>query len=61
MKTLAELAEEYLLQAKHLKSKLNEIPQNTDDYKLKHKRTMLEDMYDETMCNYYRLKNYYEK
>lgn len=61
MKTLAELAEEYLLQANHLKSKLNKIPKNTDNYKLKYKRTMFEDMYNEAMSNYIRLKNYYEK
>ncbi len=61
MKTLAELAEEYLLQANHLKSELNKIPKNTDNYKLKYKRTMFEDMYNEAMSNYIRLKNYYEK
>lgn len=61
MKTLAELAEEYLSQANHLKAKLNEIPENTDDYKLKHKRTVFEDMYNEAMSNYNRLKNYYKK
>lgn len=61
MKTLAELAEEYKSQADHLKVKLNEIPENTDDYKLKHKRVVLWDMYDEAMENYYRLKNYYKK
>lgn len=61
MKTLAELAEEYLLQANHLKSKLNKIPKNTDNYKLKYKRTMFENMYNEAMSNYIRLKNYYEK
>ena len=61
MKTLAELAEEYLIQAIHLKSELNKIPKNTDNYKLKYKRTMFEDMYNEAMSNYIRLKNYYEK
>lgn len=61
MKTLAELAEKYLLQANHLKSELNKIPKNTDNYKLKYKRTMFEDMYNEAMSNYIRLKNYYEK
>lgn len=61
MKTLAELAEEYLLQANHLKSELNKIPKGTDNYKLKYKRTVFEDMYNEAMSNYIRLKNYYEK
>ena len=61
MKTLAELAEEYLLQANHLKSELNKIPKNTDNYKLKYKRAVFEDMYNEAMSNYNRLKNYYEK
>lgn len=61
MKTLAELAEEYLAQANHLKSKLEKLPKITDDYKLKYKRTMYEDMYNEAMSNYIRLKNYYEK
>ena len=61
MKTLAELAEEYLLQANHLKSELEKLPKITDDYKLKYKRTMYEDMYNEAMSNYIRLKNYYEK
>lgn len=59
MKTLAELAEEYLLQANHLKSELNKIPKN--NYKLKYKRAVFEDMYNEAMSNYNRLKNYYEK
>lgn len=61
MKTLAELAEEYLAQAIYLKSELNKIPKNTDNYQLKYKRTVFEDMYDEAMSNYNRLKNYYEK
>lgn len=61
MKSLAELAEEYLAQADHLKSKLEMLPKITDDYKLKYKRTMYEDMYNEAMSNYIRLKNYYEK
>ncbi len=61
MKTLSELAEEYLLQAEHLKSKLDNLPKCADDYKLRYKRTMLEDMYNEAMSNYIRLKNYYEK
>ena len=49
MKTLAELAEEYLLQANHLKSELNKIPKGTDNYKLKYKRAVFEDMYNEAM------------
>ena len=61
MKTLSELAEEYLFQANHLKSELNKIPKNTDNYKLKYKCAMFEDMYNEAMSNYNRLKNYYEK
>ncbi len=61
MKTLAELAEEYLAQANYLKSELNKIPKNTDNYKLKYKRAVFEDMYNEAMSNYNRLKNYYEK
>lgn len=61
METLAELAEEYLLQANHLKSELNKIPKGTDNYKLKYKRAVFEDMYNEAMSNYNRLKNYYEK
>ena len=61
MKTLAELAEEYLLQANHLKVKLNEIPENTKDYKLKHKRAILWDMWSEATENYYELKDYYKK
>ena len=61
MKTLAELAEEYLLQAKHLKSELNKIPKNTDNYKLKYKRAVFENMYNEAMSNYNQLNNYYKK
>lgn len=61
MKTLAELAEEYLAQADYLKSKLEKLPKITDDYKLKYKRTMYEDMYNEAMSNYYKLRDYYKK
>lgn len=61
METLAELAEEYLAQADHLKSKLEMLPKITDDYKLKYKRTMYEDMYNEAMSNYYKLRDYYKK
>ena len=61
MKTLAELAEEYLAQADYLKSKLEKLPKITDDYKLKYKRTMYEDMYNESMSNYYKLRDYYKK
>lgn len=61
MKTLAELAEEYLAQAIYLKSELNKIPKNMENYKLKYKRAVFEDMYNEAMSNYNRLKNYYEK
>lgn len=61
MKTLSELAEEYLAQADHLKSKLEKFPKITDDYKLKYKRTMYEDMYNEAMSNYYKLRDYYKK
>ena len=61
MKTLAELAEEYLSQANHLKEELNKIPKLTGDYKLKYKCAMYEDMYNEAMSNYNRLKNYYEE
>lgn len=61
IKTLAELAEEYLAQANHLKAELKKIPKRTDDYKLKYKRAVFEDMYNEAMSNYSRLKNYYEK
>ena len=61
MKTLSELAEEYLAQADHLKSKLEKLPKITDDYKLKYKRTMYEDMYNEAMSNYYKLRDYYKK
>ena len=61
MKTPAKLAEEYLAQVIYLKSELNKIPKNTDNYKLKYKRAVFEDMYNEAMSNYNRLKNYYEK
>ncbi len=61
MKTLAELAEEYLAQAIYLKSELNKIPKGTDNYKLKYKRAVFEDMYNEAMSNYNQLNNYYEK
>ncbi len=61
MKTLAELAEEYLTQANHLKSKLNKIPKCADDYNSRYKRTVLEGMYNEAMDNYYQLRNYYKK
>ena len=61
MKSLAELAEEYLAQADHLKSKLEKLPKITDDYKIKYKRTMYEDMYNEAMSNYYKLRDYYKK
>lgn len=61
MKSLDELAEEYLAQADHLKSKLEKLPKITDDYKLKYKRTMYEDMYNEAMSNYYKLRDYYKK
>ncbi len=61
MKTLAELAEEYLAQANHLKAELEKIPKRTDDYKLKYKRTMYEDMYADAMCSYNQLKAYYDK
>ena len=61
MKSLAELAEEYLAQADHLKSELEKLPKITDDYKLKYKRTMYEDMYNEAMSNYYKLRDYYNK
>lgn len=61
MKTLAELAEKYLAQADHLKSELNKIPKNTDNYKLKYKRAVFENMYNEAMSNYNQLNNYYKK
>ena len=61
MKTLAELAEEYLSQANHLKEELNKIPKLTCDYKQKYKRTMYEDMYNEAMSNYCWLRDYYRK
>lgn len=61
MKSLAELAEEYLAQADHLKSKLEMLPKITDDYKLKYKRAVFEDMYNESMSNYYKLRDYYKK
>ena len=60
MKTLAELAEEYLAQADYLKSKLEKLPKITDDYKLKYKRAVFEDMYNEAMSNYYKLRDYYK-
>ena len=59
--TLAELAEEYKEQADYLKTKLAAIPKLTDDYKLKHKRALLSDMYNEALSTYYRLKDYYKK
>lgn len=59
MKSLAELAEEYKAQADHIKAKMDAIPSNTDDYKLKHKRAVLQSMWCEAMDNYYILKNYY--
>lgn len=61
MKTLAELAENYKSQADHIKSQIEAIPEHTDDYKLKHKRAVLWDMWSEAMENYYKLKNYYIK
>lgn len=61
MKTLAELAEDYKSQADHIKSQIEAIPEHTDDYKLKHKRAVLWDMWSEAMENYYKLKNYYIK
>lgn len=61
MKTLAELAEEYKSQADHIKFQIDAIPENTDDYNLKHKRAVLWDMWSEAMENYYELKNYYKK
>lgn len=62
MKTLAELAEEYLAQANHLKAELEKNPKRTDDdYKLKYKRTMYEDMYADAMYSYNQLKAYYDK
>lgn len=59
MKSLAELAEEYKAQADHIKAKMDAIPSNTEDYNLKHKRTVLWSMWCEAMDNYYILKNYY--
>lgn len=47
-------------QANHLKEELNKIPKLTCDYKLKYKRTMYEDMYNEAMSNYCRLRDYYK-
>lgn len=61
MKTLAELAEEYLQQAEELKIQINQIPEDTEDYILRHKRYIYEDMYNEAMTIYYRLRNYYGK
>lgn len=61
MKTLAELAEEYLQQAEELKNKINQLPEDTEDYALRHKRCIYEDMHNEAMTIYYRLRNYYGK
>lgn len=61
MKTLSELAEEYKSQADHIKSQIDAIPENTDDYDLKRKRAVLWDMWSEAMENYYKLRNYYSK
>lgn len=61
MKSLAELAEEYLQQAEELKIKINKIPEDTEDYALRHKRYIYVDMYNEAMTNYHRLRDYYRK
>lgn len=61
MKTLAELAEDYKSQADHIKSQIDAIPENTDDYDLKRKRAVLWDMWSEAMENYYKLRDYYSK
>ncbi|WP_303790515.1 hypothetical protein [Ruminococcus flavefaciens] len=61
MKSLAELAEEYKAQADYIKAKMDAIPINTEDYKLKHKRALLVDMYNEALSTYYRLRDYYKK
>lgn len=61
MKSLAELAEEYLQQAEELKIKIDRIPKETEDYALRHKRYIYVDMYNEAMTNYHRLRDYYRK
>lgn len=61
MKTLAELAEDYKIQADCIKTQIDTMPEHTDDYKLKRKRVVLWDMWSEAMENYYKPKNYYTK
>lgn len=61
MKTLSELAEEYKSQADHIKSQIDAILENADDYDLKRKRAVLWDMWSEAMENYYKLRDYYSK
>lgn len=61
MKSLAELAEEYRQQAENLKIKIQQIPEDTEDYALRRKRCIYVDMHNEAMTNYHWLKNYYGK
>ncbi|MBP3939480.1 MAG: hypothetical protein IK955_08720 [Clostridia bacterium] len=64
MKTLEELAEEYLETAESLKKKINELKRRDPGINPAaiHKTIdTYEQMYSEAIMNYHRLKNYYKK
>ena len=64
MKTLEELAEEYLETAENLKKKIEELKRRdpgTNPAAIHRTIDIYEDMYREAMMNYNQLKNYYNK
>lgn len=64
MKTLEELAEEYLETAENLKKKINELKRRdpgTNPAAIHKTIDTYEQMYDEAIMNYNKLKNYYNK
>lgn len=64
MKTLEELAEEYLETAESLKGKINELKRRdpgTNPAAIHKTIDTYEQMYNEAIMNYHRLKNYYKK
>jgi DNA-binding SARP family transcriptional activator len=64
MKTLEEMADEYLAAAEDLKKKINELKQRdpgTNPAAIHRTIDIYEDMYSDAMISYHKLKNYYNK
>ena len=63
MKTLSELADDYLAEAQRLKKEIDELEAADKDNPaaVNHTIAVYQDMYSEQMLLYHKLKNYYKK